>query len=81
MRQDEIKKLAALNEDGEDEALLAFLTANMPDVEPSSDFTALVMQRVEQYEEVRAMLGLRWRRLLTVKIGRASCRERVSSPV
>lgn len=63
---DEINKLAAIDEDGEDEALLAFLTANMPEVEPSSDFTALVMQRIEQYEEVRAMLGLRWRRLLTV---------------
>ena len=55
-----------LGADGEDEDLVAFLMANTPDEEPSTDFTATVMQRIQQYEEVRSLLTLRWRRLLTI---------------
>lgn len=55
-----------LGADGEDDALVAFLMANTPDEEPSADFTATVMQRIQQYEEVRSLLTLPWRRLLTI---------------
>lgn len=61
---DDIHTLATVANEADDETLQAFLTANMPDVEPSADFTAQVMQRIDQYEEACSLVGIRWRHLL-----------------